>query len=463
MAKTTEQIAAQIEAGATTLGIEFGSTRIKAVLNGRDNEPVAIGTFDWENSLVDGYWTYGDDEVFAGLAACYASLKADVRERYGVTLRRVGALGISAMMHGYLAFDARDELLVPFRTWRNTTTLEAARKLTELFGFHIPERWSIAHLYQAILSGEEHAGRVAHLTTLAGYVHWRLTGQRVLSVGDASGMFPIDPSSRGYDEEMLRKFDGLPEVRALGLHVGRMLPRVLVAGERAGELTAEGAALLDAEGDLEPGCPLCPPEGDAGTGMIATNSVAPRTRRWCARRPGATPIRSTTSRPARRGSRSTASTRWWRACPSATPPMPAPSSSRTCASHRRSSPAPTCRAHAFSSSDVLRLSSVGVRPAATMVAWIPETNTWGGAFAGRAHAGASRPLRIGHPRPPSVRASRRTPGCTRSFPAGPSSPRCLTCWTPRRPCQRRCAPSTCSGPRWRGSSWACFLRPTLPS
>lgn len=277
MAKTTEQIAAQIEAGVTTLGIEFGSTRIKAVLNGRDNEPVAIGTFDWENSLVDGYWTYGDDEVFAGLAACYASLKADVLERYGVTLRRVGALGISAMMHGYLAFDVQDELLVPFRTWRNTTTLEAARKLTELFGFHIPERWSIAHLYQAILSGEEHAGRVAHLTTLAGYVHWRLTGQRVLSVGDASGMFPIDPSSRGYDEEMIRKFDGLPEVRALGLHVARVLPRVLVAGERAGELTVEGAALLDAEGDLEPGCSLCPPEGDAGTGMIATNSVAPRT------------------------------------------------------------------------------------------------------------------------------------------------------------------------------------------
>ena len=277
MAKTTEQIASQIEAGTTTLGIEYGSTRIKAVLNGRDNEPVAIGTFDWENSLVDGYWTYGDDEVFAGLAACYASLKADVRKRYGVTLRHVGALGISAMMHGYLAFDANGSLLVPFRTWRNTTTTEAAGKLTELFGFHIPERWSIAHFYQAILSHEQHVARVAHFTTLAGYVHWRLTGERVLSVGDASGMFPIDSSTRSYDRGMLKKFDELPEVRELGFVVEQVMPRVLVAGERAGNLTAEGARLLDVEGDLRPGCPLCPPEGDAGTGMIATNSVAPRT------------------------------------------------------------------------------------------------------------------------------------------------------------------------------------------
>ena len=277
MAMTTEQIVAALEAGKCTLGIEYGSTRIKAVLDDSENNPIAIGTFDWENSLVDGYWTYGDDEIFAGLKACYASLKADVKERYGVTLHKLGALGISAMMHGYLPFDADGKLLVPFRTWRNTTTTQAATALTKALGFHIPERWSIAHLYQAILSGEEHVSHVAHFTTLAGYVHWRLTGERVLSVGDASGMFPIDSATRDYDEGMLATFDALPEVSALGIHVKDLLPQVLVAGDRAGELTAEGAALLDPEGDLEAVCPLCPPEGDAGTGMVATNSVAVRT------------------------------------------------------------------------------------------------------------------------------------------------------------------------------------------
>ena len=277
MAKTTDEIRAEIEAGATTLGIEFGSTRIKAVLDDADNEPVAVGTYDWENSFVDGHWTYGDAEIFDGLAGCFASLKAEVEARYGVVLRRVGALGISAMMHGYLAFDAEGKLLVPFRTWRDTTTGAASAELTELFRFHVPERWSVSHLYQAILDGEEHVSRVAFFTTLAGYVHWRLTGERVLSVGDASGMFPIDSATHGYDADMIAKFDGLVAERGMSWKVEDLLPRVLVAGERAGALTETGARLLDPAGELEAGCPLCPPEGDAGTGMIATNSVAPRT------------------------------------------------------------------------------------------------------------------------------------------------------------------------------------------
>ena len=277
MAKTTEEIAAQIAAGSTTLGIEFGSTRIKAVLDDADNEPIAVGTYDWENSYVDGHWTYGDDEIFAGLAGCYASLKANVREKYGVTLSHVGALGVSAMMHGYLPFDAAGQLLVPFRTWRDTTTGAASAELTELFSFHVPERWSASHIYQAILDGEEHVGRVAYLTTLAGYVHWRLTGEKVLSVGDASGMFPIDSTTLGYDADMLQKFDALVAEKGMPWKLEDLLPSVLVAGQEAGRLTPEGAVLLDAEGDLAAGCPLCPPEGDAGTGMIATNSVARRT------------------------------------------------------------------------------------------------------------------------------------------------------------------------------------------
>ena len=277
MAKTREQIVAELEAGTTTLGIEFGSTRIKAVLDDADNNPIAIGTYDWENSYVDGHWTYGDDEIFAGLTGCYASLKADVAAKYGVTLTHVGAMGISAMMHGYLAFDAAGKLLVPFRTWRDTTTGEAARELTELFSFHVPERWSVSHIYQAVLDGEEHVSQVAFFTTLAGYVHWRLTGEHVLSVGDASGMFPIDSETRTYDAAMVEKFDALVASKGMPWKVEDLLPGVLVAGEVAGTLTAEGAALLDAEGELAEGCPLCPPEGDAGTGMIATNSVAPRT------------------------------------------------------------------------------------------------------------------------------------------------------------------------------------------
>ena len=275
---TEQEIVSVIDKGATALGIEFGSTRIKAVLDSVDgNEVLAVGTYDWENSLVDGYWTYSEQEIFEGLAGCYASLKADVAKRYGVTLKRVGALGVSAMMHGYLPFDAKGELLVPFRTWRNTTTTQAATELTGRFGFHIPERWSIAHLYQAILSGEEHVSRIAHMTTLAGFAHRRLTGEDVLSIGDASGMFPIDSATRSYDKRMLETFDAIDDVRELGIRVEDLLPRIAVAGEVAGHLTPEGARLLDVEGDLEPGCPVCPPEGDAGTGMIATNSVAPRT------------------------------------------------------------------------------------------------------------------------------------------------------------------------------------------
>ncbi|AEB06482.1 Carbohydrate kinase, FGGY [Coriobacterium glomerans PW2] len=277
MVKTTEEIAAEIERGAATLGIEFGSTRIKAQLNDENNAPVAVGAFEWENSFEQGYWTYGEQEIFEGLAACFASLKADVARRYRVDLRRLAALGISAMMHGYLALGSDGEPLVPFRTWRNTTTTVAARELTRVFGFHIPERWSVAHLYQAILDEEPHVAQVDHLTTLAGFVHERLCGRRVLSIGDASGMFPIDSSTRSYDASMADRFDALEPVRALGVRIIDLLPEVMIAGQVAGHLTAHGAELLDASGDLEIACPMCPPEGDAGTGMIATNSVAPRT------------------------------------------------------------------------------------------------------------------------------------------------------------------------------------------
>ena len=277
MALSKEQVVEQIEAGRCALGIEYGSTRIKAVLVDAANEPIAIGAFDWENSLIDGYWTYSDEEIFQGLAAAYASMKADVAERYGITLRRLGALGISAMMHGYLPFDAEGKLLVPFRTWRNTTTTQAAHELSELLAFHTPERWSVSHIYQAVLNGEEHVPHIAFFTTLAGYAHWRLTGEKVLSIGDASGMFPIDSETHDYDAAMVAKFDELVASKGVAWKVEDLLPKILVAGECAGHLTPEGAALLDADGDLEPGCPLCPPEGDAGTGMIATNSVAPRT------------------------------------------------------------------------------------------------------------------------------------------------------------------------------------------
>lgn len=266
-----------IENAQTSLGIEFGSTRIKAVLIAPDGEVLGIGTHDWENSQIDGHWTYSNEEILSGLQACYANLKQDVYDRAGIVLKRVGALGVSAMMHGYLAFDAQNNLLVPFRTWRDTTTREAAKKLSELFSFHIPERWSVAHLYQAILDQEFHVDKVAHITTLAGYVSRLLTGENVLSIGDASGMFPINDVARSYDSDMLQKFDSLPEVAALGIKLENLLPHIMVAGEVAGHLSEEGARLLDASGDLQAGAPVAPAEGDAGTGMIATNSVAPNT------------------------------------------------------------------------------------------------------------------------------------------------------------------------------------------
>ena len=254
---TTGETASIIESGRTALGIEFGSTRIKAVLNAVDgNEVLAVGTYDWENSLRDGYWTYSEQEVFEGLAGCYASLKADVAKRHGVALRRIGALGISAMMHGYLPFDAEGELLVPFRTWRNTTTTQAATELTRRLGFHIPERWSIAHLYQAILSGEPHVARVASMTTLAGFVHRRLTGGNVLSIGDASGMFPVDSATRSYDKGMLETFDAIPAVAEAGIRAEELLP-LLAAHELSPQLLAYEPCLAGSlpEGSPRPGRP----------------------------------------------------------------------------------------------------------------------------------------------------------------------------------------------------------------
>lgn len=261
----------------TALGIEFGSTRIKSVLVDLNGSPLASGSFDWENSYKNGVWTYSLDEVFEGLRASFAALKKSVYDKYGVKLETVGSMGISGMMHGYLAFDKDGAQLAEFRTWRNTITAEAAEKLSALFDFNIPQRWSIAHLYQAILNGEEHVGRVDFIATLAAYVHYRLTGERVIGVGEASGMFPIDSSINDYDVAMLDKFDGCVADKGFPWRLRDILPRVLVAGERAGTLTAEGAAMLDPTGEFRPGVPMCPPEGDAGTGMVATNSVAVRT------------------------------------------------------------------------------------------------------------------------------------------------------------------------------------------
>lgn len=258
------------------IGIEFGSTNIKAVLIDESFVPVASGSHNWENQLVDGIWTYSLEAIWAGLKDCYAKLKKDVADKHGVTLTKVAAIGFSAMMHGYMAFNSNNELLVPFRTWRNTITAQAAAELTKLFNYNIPQRWSIAHLYQAILNGEEHVKDISFFTTLAGYIHWMLSGKKVLGVGDASGMFPIDPATKDYISEMLDKFDALVAPKGFGWKLRDILPGVLCAGEDAGCLTAEGARLLDPAGDLEAGIPLCPPEGDAGTGMTATNAVAQR-------------------------------------------------------------------------------------------------------------------------------------------------------------------------------------------
>lgn len=266
-----------IEAGKAYLGIEFGSTRIKAVVCDEAGEVLAIGGFGWENSLKDGIWTYSEEEIFAGLKACYSDMAKDIKEKYGIAVTSFAGIGISAMMHGYLAFDSNDKLLVPFRTWRNTITGEAAEILTKEFNYNIPQRWSISHLYQAMLNKEEHVKDIDFFTTLAGFVHWKLTGKKVLGVGDASGMFPIDMSTGNYDEKMIEKFDVLAKETALAKGLKDLLPEVLSAGENAGILTPEGAALLDESGNLLAGIPLCPPEGDAGTGMVATNSVKVRT------------------------------------------------------------------------------------------------------------------------------------------------------------------------------------------
>ena len=272
-----QQIKNEINSSEAYLGIEFGSTRIKAVLIGKEHEQLASGSHTWENQLENGLWTYALDDVWEGVRHCYAQLSADVLGKYGVKLETVGAIGVSAMMHGYMAFDKEDKLLAPFRTWRNTCTGEAAEQLTALFRFAIPQRWSIAHLYQAILNGEKHVSDIRYLTTLAGYVHWQLTGERVLGIGDASGMFPIDDATRSFDSHRLQQFDKLTADRHLPWTLDGILPKILPAGENAGLMTEQGARLLDPSGVLKAGIPMCPPEGDAGTGMVATNSVRQRT------------------------------------------------------------------------------------------------------------------------------------------------------------------------------------------
>ena len=270
-AKTT------IESGKAILGIELGSTRIKAVLTDPSGKPLAQGSHEWENQLVDGLWTYSTDAIWHGLRQCYESLQADVRRLYDTSIEALGAIGVSAMMHGYLPFDKEGHMLAPFRTWRNTNTGQAAKILSDLFVYNIPLRWSVSHIYQAILNDEEHVKDVAFLTTLAGYVHWQLTGEKVLGIGDASGMIPVDPETGTYHKRMTDEFDKLVAPYGFGWKLADILPRILMAGEKAGELTPEGAMRLDPTGRLKPGVPFCPPEGDAGTGMVATNAVLPRT------------------------------------------------------------------------------------------------------------------------------------------------------------------------------------------
>ncbi len=277
MALSRDEIKKVIADGQSVLGIEFGSTRIKAVLIGPDHAPIAQGSHEWENQLVDGIWTYSLDAIREGLQDAYANLAEDVKEKYDEPLKKLAAIGVSAMMHGYMPFDKDGKLLVPFRTWRNTITEEAASRLTELFSYNIPQRWSVAHLYQAVLNKEEHVKQIAFQTTLAGYIHWVLTGEKVLGIGDASGMFPIDPATKQYDAGMAEKFDKLMTEEGIPWKMEDIFPKVLQAGEPAGTLTEEGAKFLDPTGTLEAGIPLCPPEGDAGTGMAATNSVRPRT------------------------------------------------------------------------------------------------------------------------------------------------------------------------------------------
>ncbi|NRT91213.1 xylulokinase [Clostridium beijerinckii] len=263
--------------GKTVLGIELGSTRIKAVLIDENNTPIASGSHDWENKYVNNIWTYGLDDIWTGVQDSYKKMAEDVKEKYGVTIETIGAIGFSAMMHGYMVFNKEGELLVPFRTWRNTITEKASEELTKLFNYHIPQRWSIAHLYQAILNGEEHVADIDFQTTLEGYIHWKLTGEKVIGVGEASGMFPIDIDTKNYNARMIHQFDELVAPKNFSWKLGNILPKVLLAGENAGVLTEEGAKLLDVTGQLKAGIPFCPPEGDAGTGMVATNSIAKRT------------------------------------------------------------------------------------------------------------------------------------------------------------------------------------------
>ena len=267
-----------IETGKAILGIELGSTRIKAVLIDRENRPIAQGSHTWENQLVDGLWTYSIESIWSGLQDCYADLRSNVKKLYdGIEIESLAAIGVSAMMHGYMPFNEKEEILVPFRTWRNTNTGRAAAELSELFVYNIPLRWSISHLYQAILNNETHVKDIKFLTTLAGYVHWQITGEKVLGIGDASGMLPIDPATNNYSAEMVEKFDNLIAPKEYNWKLEDILPKVLSAGENAGVLTPEGSRKLDASGHLKAGIPVCPPEGDAGTGMVATNAVKQRT------------------------------------------------------------------------------------------------------------------------------------------------------------------------------------------
>lgn len=263
--------------GQTVIGIELGSTRIKTVMIGPDNTPIATGSHDWENVYVNNVWTYSLEDVWKGVQDSYSKMVHNVKEKYGVAVQTVASIGFSGMMHGYMVFDKDEKLLTPFRTWRNNITGKASEALTKLFNYPIPQRWNIAHLYQAILNQEEHVSDISYMTTLAGYVHWKLTGQKVLGVGEASGVFPIDLKTKGFNMQMIEQFNEVVSSKNIPWRLENILPTVLVAGEKAGELTEEGAKLLDVTGQLKPGIPLCPPEGDAGTGMVATNSVAART------------------------------------------------------------------------------------------------------------------------------------------------------------------------------------------
>ncbi len=277
MSLELNEIKNAIISGQTVVGIELGSTRIKTVLIETDNAPIASGSHDWENSYVNNIWTYSLEDIWKGIQNSYQNMAGSVKRQFGVDIKSVRSIGFSGMMHGYMAFDQNGNLLTPFRTWRNNITGQASEALTALFNYPIPQRWSIAHLYQAILNQEKHVSEISYITTLAGYIHWKLTGQKVLGIGEASGVFPIDSNTKGYNLQMVEQFNKLVAQQNFSWKLENILPTVLVSGDKAGELTAEGAQLLDVTRQLQPGIPMCPPEGDAGTGMVATNSVAVRT------------------------------------------------------------------------------------------------------------------------------------------------------------------------------------------